>query len=61
MELTSPLVLPLASSLTTEKKWRVNEVNDKNLSSFLASSCHAVWLSDSRQFPPGKGGRVGGE
>lgn len=47
--------------MTEKKKWRVNEVNDKNLSSFLASSCHAVWLSDSRQFPPGKGGRVGGE
>lgn len=49
------------SLMMERNKWHineVNEVNDENLSSFLASSCPAVWLSTSCQFPPGEGGHL---
>lgn len=46
------------SLMTERNKWHINEVNDENLSSFLASSCPAVWLLNSCQFPPGEGGHL---
>lgn len=40
--------------MTERNKWHINEVNDENLSSFLASSCPAVRLSNSCQSPRGE-------
>lgn len=56
-DLTSTLVHPLASSGMTEgSKRHVHKVNDETLSLFLVSSCPAMWLSNSCQFPPKRAG-----